>query len=212
MNKSKLGQGHVEMIFSFVLFLGALFLIFMFLNPFAQEKTPSFSIDSIKSILVNNISLNVGELSVILNSSTSDCYDVSSYGSNFVEVPGADPSRTFILYFNLSGTGVQSCAAKTGRNFTLGVYKIENFISYEEAVALAKNYTSNYNSLKAALGINADYLFNFRYLNGTIINGLNVTKNIPYGVDVNSVDIPARVINNSAGISELILNIKAWQS
>jgi hypothetical protein len=202
-------QAHVEMMISFVIFLGALILIFLFLSPFAKTKTVDNSINEVQKIILNKISSDIGKLSVIVNSS-SDCYDVpAEYGTGFIEAPDANPRR-YNLYFNLNGAGLKSCLTSTGRNFSLGVYSTENLVVYDNAVGLTNNYNSDYKELKNSLGITKDFSFSFRELDGSAINQISVLKNISQGIEVSSNDIPVRVINSSAAIKNLILNIRVW--
>jgi len=205
--KCKRSQAHVEMMISFVIFVGALIFIFIFINPLKGNKQDN-SIEEIQKIILKNISLDIAEISVVINS-TNDCYDIPSYGDKFVEVKDSD--RKYTLYFNLSASpATQSCVAKLPRNYSFGVYSEENFIIYENTVELADNYNSNYNNLKDSLGITKDFSFSFREIEGNIINEISVSRNIPNGIDVNAKEFPVRIINSSAGIRNLILNIKVW--
>jgi len=51
LSKSKRSQSHVEVFLSFVIFIGFLLFIFIFLNPFAKAK-PNYIMDNIQKAVV----------------------------------------------------------------------------------------------------------------------------------------------------------------
>lgn len=205
LNKS--AQGHVEMIISFVIFISAMIIIFIFISPFAKTRNNDNSVDELQNKIINKISSDIGKISVIVDSA-SDCYDSPIYGNDFIEIKEAD--RKYTLYYNLSGNGARSCSSQTGRKYSLGVYTKENFIVEKKIKRLVNDSDSDYNSVKNNFAIAKDFSFGFRELNGNKIDKLSFSRNIPAGVNVNSKEIPVRVINESASIKELILNIKVW--
>ena len=101
MKKEKMNnraQGHIEIILSFLIFIGFLLFMFIFLNPFAKVETKDI-IDNIKDSIINEISSEVGKLSIIVET-TNHCYDNSKvlvYGSKYLEV---NEDRKYTIYFN----------------------------------------------------------------------------------------------------------------
>ncbi len=65
MRLNKKSQGHIEMIISFVLFVGFLIFVFYFINPVIKvvEKT---TIDKERKVIYNNLSYNIGKLKIIV--------------------------------------------------------------------------------------------------------------------------------------------------
>ena len=207
----KKAQSHVEVMVSFVIFIGFLLFIFIFLNPFARTKEPSYIMDNAQKVIINNISGDVGKLSVITNG-TGGCYQIPSYlttkyNNNFKEIKEDDKKYTVYFSNEIFSWGVISCGFTL--NYTLGIYSEEKMVVYDRIADLKNAYNSDYDNLKISLGIN-DFLFSTKNLIGEEIPELSVTKNAPKGIDVESRDIPIRVINNTAQVQELILNIKVW--
>jgi len=209
---NKKAQGHIEIMISFVLFVGFLLFFFLYMNPFsnAKEKVP---IDKIQELIINNMSLKIGILSAIVDTD-NDCYsleDVGEYGSKFVEIQDLDSPRKFTLYYHeMFGTGTISCVSRPERNFKLGVYKEEDMIVYEQIQNLKENYESNYNLLKSLLGTRDDFSFSFKEIDGEEVEELSVSKQTPSGTERQAVEFPVRVINSTGYIQELILNLRGW--
>ena len=198
-------QGHIEIILSFLIFVGFLLFMFIFLNPFAKVETKNI-INNIKDSIINEISDDVGKLSVIVDGDT-DCYDpaiLSDYGTNYLEVK---EDRKYTIYFNdiFSGS-VSSCVGETA--YTLGTYSTENMIIYEKIQELRTNYMDNYEDLKTSLGIVDEFTFELKRIDGGVEIGVN--KEVPFGIEVEAADIPLRVINSNGEISEFVLNIRVW--
>jgi len=207
---SKRSQGHIEVMLSFTIFVGFLLFIFMFLNPFARTKSNQV-INNIQESIINEISGEIGKLSIIVNR-TNDCYDnakVIVHGNNFIETSGSDARKYTIYYNDIFGVGgAPGCSAKPGRNYTIGIYSKERIVIYEKIQELKSNYTNNYEGLKTSLGILNEFIFELKRIGGGVEIGVN--KNIPVGIEVESVNIPMRIINSNGEILEYILNIRIW--
>lgn len=202
----KRAQMHVEMIISFVLFIGVLLIVFLFINPFSKtsEKTNTREIEQ---AIYNNISVNIGKLTIVLNQS-SDCYQVpTEYGNRFIEIVNPEENKVFNLYFSdIFDVKTITCSSP---KYSLGSYSIENTVIYEKIQELVASY-SDYSNLKNNLKIKDDFVFSFRQLDGTEISDLSVSKNYPSNVEVISEDYPLVVMNKLGEKKELILNIKKW--
>ena len=209
-SKNKLAQGHIEMMLSFTIFVGFLLFVFIFMNPFAQAKSNQI-MSYIQQSVINEITGEVGKLSIIVNS-TNDCYDdfdVSIYGDNFIEVSDTNPRKYTIYYNNIFGVGgTPSCSANPGRNYSIGTYSKERIVIYEKIQELRTNYTNNYEGLKTSLGILNEFAFELKRMDGGV--ELSVDRAVPAGIDAESANIPIRVINSQGIIKEYILNIRAW--
>lgn len=204
---NKKAQGHVEVMLSFVIFIGFLIFTFVFLNPFARTKEPSYIMDNAQKAIIGYISDDVGKLSIITNGTSCYQFAAEDYNTNYKEVD--ERNGKYIIYFNKifdnSSTKKDGCPL----NYTLGVYSKEKMIIYNKILTLKNNY-SDYDNLKISLGITDDFLFTVRDLVGNPITELSVSRNIPQGIDVESRDIPIRVINSAGQIQEFILNIRVW--
>jgi hypothetical protein len=144
--KQKKSQGHIEMILSMALFIGAIIFLFIFLRSITDKKE-------------NNNSYNV---------------------------------RDIIL-----------------KNITIKTQN-EDIISKKEVINLKYHYEINYSNLKESLGMTKDFSFEFKDLNGNLDQVLSVSKDIPNSIEIKSIDIPLRIIDESGNIQEVILNIRSW--
>ena len=205
----KKAQSHVEMMLSLVIFVGALTFIFIFLNPFAKTGEKISIIDEIQKTVVEDMSSEIGKLSVIGDTGPNNYIIPSGYGSNFIEVQEtfSNPIKCQLYFSDVFGAGTQTCQFNA---YTLGVYSKEEMIVWDKIILLKQNYETDYNNLKSLLGISDDFSFSFRNIGGGEIGVLSVLKNPPVGVNVESKDFPVRVMDNSGNINELILNIRVW--
>ncbi len=160
MKKQKKAQGHVEVILSFVIFIGFLLFMFIFLNPFARTKESNYIMNNIQKVIINNITNEIGKLSIILNESGT-CYNFSDdYGSNYKQIEEAD-KKYMIYFYPIFSDNTKDIDCDKG-NYTLGIYSEENMIVYEKIIDLKNNYERDYEGLKRTLGITNDFLFSVR--------------------------------------------------
>lgn len=211
--RRKKAQGHIEIILSFVIFVGFLLFLFAFMNPFAKTK-PVYIMDDIEKAIIKNISAEIGKLSVIVKE-TGDCYDISKIVTykkteeKIRVVKDIENPRKYIVYY---GTDFieDNPACNYNINYDLGIYSRETIVIHEKIAKLKTDYASDYNNLKSWWGITNDFMFSVEDLDGNQIPELSVDKKIPKTINVESKGIPIRTINTSGQIKELILNIKVW--
>jgi len=182
----KRAQSHVEIMLSFVLFMGALILIFMFINPFSKADEQISVIDNVQKALINQTSMEIGKLSIITEDEAY-CF-----------------SDIFLTYAPNKEDGCSD-------PYTAGVYLKENMIVWAKIENLVSNYNTDYSGLKSSLNILNDFSFSFKNIAGDEEVVLTPTsKTPPIGVNVEAKEFPVRVIDSSANIHELILNIRVW--
>jgi hypothetical protein len=208
--KNKKAQGHVEIILSFLIFIGALIFLFIFINPFAKTEEVSV-IDGLQRKIIEEISLEIGKLGVITSCELC-CYNftLEDYVGNYQEKQEA--SRKYSIYFGEIFNNISNrnplCDPS---NYTLGTYSKEKMIVENKTLELVIQYNTDYESLKNNLGITNEFAFNFKNLVGEEILLLTVSKQPPVGVNVEAREFPIRMIDNNTNIQELILNIRAWE-
>jgi len=206
---NKKAQGHVEMILSFIIFIGFLLFIFIFMNPFTRTKETSYIIDNMQKSIINEISEEVGKLSVIVSGA---CYNFTdSYGTNYQEVEG--PDNKYIIYFHESFNGSGKTPDCDEADYTLGIYSTEKMIMKQKIVSLKSAYDGGYEDLKISLGITNDFLFEVRDLVGIDKDptlSVSYSKNIPTGIDIEAREIPIRILQDNGIIIEKKLYIRAW--
>ena len=204
-----MAQSHVEIMLSFVIFVGFLLFLFIFLNPFAKAK-PDYIMNNIENAIIKNISAEIGKMSVIGDEGSNDYIILSPYNNiNFVEkTDTTSPTKKCTLYFSneIFNTKMKNCSFSAPPQF--GVYSTEKMINYERISQLKTNYETNYAELKSSLGIINDFAFDVETLDKTVL--ITAEKNIPSGIEVQARNIPIRTINTNGAIQELILNIRVW--
>ncbi len=206
--KNNKAQSHVEMMLSFVIFIGALIFIFIFLNPFTKTGGGISVIDDIQKNIIAEISSEIGKLSVIGGDGIGNYDFPLEYGNNFIEVQETlDPKKCNLYFSDDFSVGTKTCQFNS---YTLGVYSKEKMIVWDKIISLKQDYDTGYSGLKSKLGTSKDFSFSFKNIGGGEITALSVSKNPPSGVNVESKNIPLRVIDSFGNINELILNIRVW--
>ena len=218
MNKS--GQGHIEMILSFALFIGAIVFIFIYINPFSQTVDNSDEISIVQDIIIRNISAEVGRLSVV--SDNGGCYDIdyTDYpNTNHVEVIENSPvplKTQYIIYFGSADvfendiqTNYQPGCPSV---YQTGVFSNISIISYRKLKRVFDS-TLDYKEVKKNLGINLDFSVSFYNFDRTPFTDFNigVSKTAPQGVEVEARELPLVTINESGHINPIIINLKVWR-
>ncbi len=228
LSNSKLSQGHVEMIISLALFVGAVLFIFIFINPFTNNQEASSYIKNVEREILNNISGKVGMLSII---STDDngCYNFNEdeYKKlfsendfskvNYIEVLESSISGKYkySIYFSDMFESITPKHKKDGckkDDYTLSSYSDENFVINEKIKELKTNYEADYGLLKKNLGINRDFSFSVKENESSLedIEELSIVRKSPSGIERESDFIPIIIMDKSGNIKQLMLNIKVW--
>ncbi len=212
----KKAQGHVEMIISMTLFIGALLFIFVFINPFSSKNQEKISyIKNIEHEIIKNLTANIGQLSIVINN-TEGCYNFKEKDYpevNYIETNDIVNPNRVIIYFSDVFESTINPNKKTSckkDEYSLSSFSQDDFIVYERIKTLADEYNSDYLGLGKSLGINRDFSFSTKKLDETLIPELSVDKKSPEWVEREAEDIPLIVINENAQIQELILNLKVW--
>jgi len=202
----KRAQSHIEVIISFVIFIGFVVFFMIFLNPFV--KTQEKINENIKDILINEISSNIGKMSVI-GGSGGHSYSVPfGYPKHVDVITNQNGKLKCMIYFSneVFLNNIQTCNFNT---YEFGVYYDEDFAVYEKIEALVDEYNQNYDVLKERLGINKDFAIEFLYLNKTEI--FNIENKVPgKNINIESENIPLRMINKEGNVNEIIFNLRKW--
>ncbi|MFA5258984.1 MAG: hypothetical protein WC979_08270 [Candidatus Pacearchaeota archaeon] len=212
--KQKKAQGHVEVIISFAMFAGAMIFIFMFINPISRNEE-SFSISNkVQQALIENISSSIGKVYAVSNES-GGCYSVKdyilSYGDNFREIQDSENPRVYVIYFSPLFEKNAPHNSDDCKTHNLTTFSVERVVFYEYIENLKSNYNDQYGSLKTQLGLTNDFSFSVYDLEEVKIEELSVNKSLPMGINIESYELPIRVINKYAEIKSYIIKINAWE-
>jgi hypothetical protein len=212
--QQKKSQTHVEIILSFTIFLSAVLILFLFLNPLTKTKPINTDIDKIKQNIIKQTQETINSSSVITTEPDS-CYNPPpEYPTNFIETK--QNPRKYTLYFseNLPTNKPNYNPDCDEETYSLGLYTQEEIITYQKLQTLITEYDTNYNQLKKTLQTKNDFKLTFKTLEtpSTPISELETTnpKKIPQEINIQAKEFPIRIMKDSGEIQEILLNIQAW--
>ena len=237
---NKKGQSHVEMVISFVIFLGFIFALFYFLNPFSEKRINKPQPQIVQDILIQNLTISYQHSSLILKVNPSElgsknCFTVKdkiNISSNLKVIDGSgrpvkidksgdnffieksNDERFYRLYYasylNANPGGYSDCDFVAEENYSYGSLSEDNALLLESLFQLNQNYLNDYDSLKNNLGFKDDFGFALYYPNRTVIFNDTLGKFKSSSFNIVSRDVPIKVINKNATTYNLVLNIRIW--
>ena len=238
--KSKKAQGHVEMILSFAIFVGFVFVMFIFMNP-AKEKTTSYAgLDTAETIVLDNLSTNFQYIALILVNPRPNlnCFAVNNpfnFSENVLAIdennnvvnsynqvispqkiyikPTNKNSRLYKLYFSNDFADYPEygpCDDLNPVNYTFGVLTKEKLVLFEKLAGFQEIYEENYKQLKSDLKITEDFEFVVYNLNRTQILFDTTGLHKLKTSLVLSRDIPLRIIDMNGTQSDILVNFRVW--
>jgi hypothetical protein len=236
--KNKKSQAHVEIIISFVIFVGFVLAMLLFLNPASNKKTDYSSLDKVWEKIYRNISSNVYHASLVADiPSNVSCFKVDnlyniSYRfvvldeegkkleANFennkenIVIKKQASGKAYDIYFSSSFSAQDynpnNCLNLQSQNYDYGSINVERRILTESIESLENNYLNDYAGLKIKLGIKED--FDFYVIN--ITGGILFNKTLELAglrkPDVLARQIPLRVINKNLTNIDIIMQLRVW--
>jgi hypothetical protein len=232
--RGKKSQGNIELVLSFVIFVGFILVMLVFLNPMKNSATSYSSLDNIHNKIMNNISLEFDSLAIRINSGIyGDCFQINLNGAGALGKVMALSSNNFILKanknneeiifektsdyfyifyfsdsFNESPEILSKCVILNSKNYSLGLLNQEKRVLIENLENLNNSYSSDYSGLKNSIGIREDFDFSVFNSTSMIFDTSNIHK-MKTG-NVVSRDIPIKAINKNAEDIDIILRIRTW--
>ncbi len=238
MNKNKKrGISHIEVIISFIIFVGFLVFFIYFLNPFEIKKLDEVLIDSLEREIRMNLSTNVTYFSIYvpdgnINTDTSDydCFAIEKiYPSRVIvkdengdNIPATiSGGKLYIgalegfyeIYFseNLQEVSYSlgDCKLLSEESYDTGLIVKKRFVSLRKAQNLFDAYIEDYESTKNNLNLPAknNFAFILRTLDEELVKA---DKQKSEQISVLARDIPVEIIKQDAEILQGILNIQVW--
>ena len=229
--KNKKGLSHIEVILSFVIFLGFLIFILAIFNPFRLSSDNAGEIYLAEKEIVAYSSLEVKFLSLVLNYIPNKCF---YFNYSLDEVIAKDEFYNFTpaysiqqnneiyingtnrFYYILSSDEFEErdfsgqCTGLEKTNYTLGLFTKYNMTSYAKMTELANRHNSDYLSLKSELKIPASDDFAFSISDSLNNLLLNISKKPPSNAKVVARDVPIQLVYKNGTIIYAKLNIKVW--
>jgi len=233
--KCKRSQAHVEMILSFVIFVGFIVTMLIILSPVRNRQISYTILDITEEQLLERLSINYTTLSLTLTQDTNQgtCFSVPNTlgisadrvvkdqkniiiasqdaGGRIVLEKSPNNVRFYNFYisesFNPSSGSLTGCVELNSENYTYGVLNLHDIVLYENIENFSTSYNDDYEELRKELDIQNDFAFFVYNETGILFQG-EIYK--PRNVQVVSRNLPIRVMNKNAEVSNLIINLQAW--
>ncbi len=225
--KNKRASAHLEMILSFVIFIGFIFFILIFIKPFGESTLVDSVTDGLHDSFIKNSSTELTTLFLKLDEVPSGCIDISlpeemmiyDASSSFVSDDGnfvvsqvvsdgfridnvtGDALRVLISPEFESGT-LTGCA--TTSRYTWGGIVEEGVISNQSLSEMENRYKNDYENLKTELGVPGVLDF------GIISEIVTMERTKPENLDIFSTDYIERVIFSDGQIKNVRFSILIW--
>jgi hypothetical protein len=238
MVKNKKAQGHIEMILSFVIFIGFIVVLLFFLTPSFDKDIDTVFLETTKNILMENWSSEYSIVSLTINESITssligeNCLKIKnkSYlgvsaiakGYNgislnvdskvdFLELDYCCNRRYYKIYFsdNFNSEPVNTgCKKLDNGNYSFGVPVNKESVFLEAINQTINEYNQDYDLLKQELNLKNDFEINI--FNSTKDLILSANSSLNQNLEVYSIDFPVIVLDQKANKHNLIINIRTW--
>lgn len=225
----KKGQSHIEIVLSFVIFIGFVIFIFAIFNPLKETKGKELYLDMVERGVKEQTSIAIDYQSIGLNQTVSGCF---CFDQTFIHVivknetddilnATGDGTKvcingggTFFYIYScdefIENSFSQACLNLDKSNYTLGLYRSYNVISDKKLEEFSNNLTNNYNAMKEELSIPASEDFSIS-VRDTLGNSIYPsTKNATKGIGVLARDVNVPVEYENGTFKFLIINVQEW--
>lgn len=234
--KIKKTQSHVEMIVSFVIFVGFVVAMFFIFNPIKTIGVNKTFLDITQEKIISNWTITYQTLSIIINSSTNQksCIKIENkpaLSQNFIVkdqsenilssghdinydyfwFSSAADNRYYLLIFSelFQGSSLPDCQylLKPGE-YSLGSSNTYNTVLYENMASFIEAYNKDYEKLKFNLGLQNDFMFNIYDEDNNLL--YNTSRLVSKQSRVIARDIPVLTINQNTELKHLTINLRVW--
>jgi hypothetical protein len=234
MKNFKKSQSQVEMVLSFSIFIGFVFILFLFLNPVNRSDVSYAVLDNVQNIVFNNISVSYSYVGLILDTpiSSGTCFYLdnpfnlsektivldennkitNSKNANGFKLVSTGSSRLYKIYFSdlfNSYDEVNSCNPLS-IGYSFGALSIQDSILLEHLKILNDSYFEDYSLLKQSLGIKDEFEFMVYDLNKSKVIFDTTLVHKSKTSHVLSREIPMKVIDKDINETDVIFNIRVW--
>ncbi len=232
---NKRGASHIEVILSFVLFIGVVGFALYFFSPVNNSTLVDSSLYYAFKEFFNNVSVGVETYSTKINTSQSIniiAVNISPAisANNNVRVETYDgnvlPSRRQgeIVYLDRQGSnftkikfsqdftpyqGFAGSAPLDSNNYTIASSTIEDIISEKRVVSLNSSYNLDYTEVKKNFDLpnTIDFSFDLRFSQNDFISPNEIR---PENVEIFSENRKEQILRNNGGIGFADLRVTIW--
>src|SRR3989344_2406188 len=218
--RGKKGVSHLEMILSFVIFVGFMLFLLAIINPFKIIRSSDVYLDIIEREIVENISIKINFQTLKLDISTSSCF-CFNYGfknvivkdKSYVKKKALTNGKLCIEHTDLNNnfyyiyssqefdeynTGFdpveQDCRDLATNEYSLGLFRVYDFSSFYKLKKLHDFTRIDYETIKEQFGLsfNRDFAFSVKDTENNII--LNISKEVGRNIRVMAKEVPIHIV------------------
>jgi len=231
---SKRGSSHLEMIFSFVFFVGFVFFLLLTLKPYDTVTMPKSVNFAIANSLFEKTSTNLTTFFLKVNYPMLwgySCFEVPltydlGFKYDFTNSYVSDLTKPVISDINSAGklsvssdkqffkvmlssefpeNSLSNCGSIN--SFEIGSILNQQVLSYNTLKELSDKYKSNYESSKNELGVPEVYDYS---ITCDTLPEINMDKEVVGSVDVLAADYIFEVLDNEGNITNSKFTVKIW--
>lgn len=234
-NNKRKAQMHVEMVLSFVIFLGFLLFLLYYLNPIGKEEIGFASLDRVQDKILSNISVDYREATLIVNTiPDKDCITLDENvfltenlvafnfdgnqvgaeeqgGSNKINIDSVISNGTYKVLSSKVFIEIDSSPpCNDFSDYDWGLVGRYSAVFTDYLAEFNSSYMADYFKLKESLGLERDFDFVvYNEIRGIIYNESLSTRNIR-GNNILSRDIPLIMIDENGFKTKIIFNLRVW--
>ena len=239
LRKNKKALSHVEVMISFVIFVGFVVFLLIMLNPLKSKNLNYSYLDETEKAIIENLTTKISVFSVKLNieiptdSAITYLKLPESFDGNLIMKDEANVlkqaenleesiileeySNDFNILFLSEELIETEITDKTEKmilekgDYTLGVEKEYNMLSLSKINDLKLMYDEHYNELKKDFGLENDFNIIIKDINGYLGGDIEIKRDVPLMGDVLVREIPIEILDiKNANFESVILNIQVW--
>ena len=229
-------QGNLEIVISFIIFIGFVFFLFL-IFPVARKEKSQVGIDAAELGIINFTGSQMTYFTIFFNETATSIDNPNNcikFSQNITSrnISVRDENDTLVnsiidnseiiinstkkFYQIYSSSGIESedfhndgCKEIGENDFKLGMIRESYVLSYSRLIELNKTYFSGYNALISDFNIpnREDFGFSLREINGEII--VEAVKKKP-SRDVIAREIPVQILYSDGSLKYAILHIEEW--
>jgi len=206
--EGKRGSSHIEMIMSFVLFVGFTFFLITFIQPARETSLEESLLFALQTKFFENVTI-VEKIVLVnfTNECSSPCSPSELGGTyNISERVGANGCFYHIYTSNEFKGSTNSISGCSDKNYLMGYIEKKEVLSNDTIKKMEQKYMSNYDGLKVDLGIPPSIDF------AIIVNGYleDMTRQVPDTVEVKAGAYKYPVLFSNGSIQNKEFIIKIW--
>ncbi len=231
------GISHIEVVISFVIFIGFVLFLLLFLKPVRNKEVSYAVLDSVQrgieaqanteysyvSLKINEVHaedfyldfLGVGIASpeIIIRNETGDRIS-GKLEANSLYVKGGENEKFYIIYyspeFKIPDYSPADPVLLEDTEYSIGLLRKNNVLFYSKIYNLNESYYNDYENLKTSFRIPASNDFGFIISTASGESIFTSIKKQPPRISIIARDIPSQILNETGDIRYVVVNMQAW--